>query len=141
MKKTDEHLIALLQENARRSTSDLARVLGVSRSTVQSRLQRLESQGIIKGYTLVYGEEYEKGLVAAQVLIKVSQKLTARTIRELRAMAHVRVLHSISGDYDLIAMIQAESTEALSQTLDEIGNLEGVERTNSSVILETKFRR
>ena len=141
MNKTDQKLISLLQEDARRSTTSLAQALGVSRATVQNRLQRLEREGVIRGYTLVLGEDYEHGQVSASVLIKVQQKLTARTTRELKSMPETRSLQAISGDYDLIAVVQAASTERLSHTLDEIANLEGVERTNSSVILETKFSR
>lgn len=141
MKKVDRQLLALLQDNARRSTSELARQLDLSRSTVQGKITRLEQQGVIRGYSIVLGEDYEKEQVAAHVLIKVRQKLTARTTAQLKALPETRALYAISGDYDLIAMVRADSTEALSQCLDEIGNLEGVERTNSSVILETKLQR
>lgn len=141
MKFMDQQLIGKLRENARRSTSEIARELGVSRSTVNSRIKRLEDTGVIKGYTLEYGEDYAKQLVSAHVLIKVNQKLTARTNRDLRQVPEIRAVYAISGDYDLIAEIEAVSTASLSQTLDRIGNFEGIERTNSSVILETKFRR
>lgn len=141
MKKSDQQLIALLQDNARRPVSELARELGLSRSTVQGRIKRLEQTGILRGYSLLLGEGYLKEQVSAHVHIKVRQKLTASTSRQLKALPQTRALHAISGDYDLIAIIQAESTATLNQTLDEIGNLEGVERTNSSVILETKFER
>ena len=53
----------------------------------------------------------------------------------------ITALYAISGEYDLIAIVTAESTEELSRLLDDIANLEGIERTNSSVILETKFAR
>ena len=141
MNTLDERLISLLRENARRSTSELARELSISRSTVQSRIKRLEQNGTIKGYTIEYGEDYEKRLVSAHVLITVHQKLTARTNRELHAIPQVISVHAISGDYDLMAVLKTETTEALSRILDDIGNLEGVERTNSSLILETKFTR
>ncbi|MBL4892839.1 MAG: Lrp/AsnC family transcriptional regulator [Rhizobiaceae bacterium] len=141
MNSTDIKLLSLLRENARRSTSELARALGVSRSTLQSRIKKLEQQGIIKGYTIEYGEEYEDRLVSAHVLIMVHQKLTARTNRELHAIPQIKSLHAISGDFDLIAVLLTETTEELSAILDKIGNLEGVERTNSSFILETKFTR
>ena len=141
LKPVDQRLLALLRENARLSTSELARALDISRSTVHGRIKRLEREGIIAGYTVEYGSEYQSRLVSAQVLIKTRQKLTARTNRELHEIAEIRSLYAISGDYDLIAIAQAESTEALSQVLDRIGNLEGVERTSSSVILETKFSR
>ncbi len=141
MNTLDERLIALLRENARRSTSELSRELSISRSTVQSRIKRLEQSGIIKGYTIEYGEDYEKRLISAHVLITVHQKLTARTNRELHGIPQVTSVHAISGDYDLMAVLKTETTEALSRILDDIGNLEGVERTNSSLILETKFTR
>ncbi len=141
MKLVDQQLIGKLRENARRSTSEIAREVGVSRSTITSRIKRLEDTGVIKGYTVEYGEDYASQLVSAHVLIKVNQKLTTRTNRDLHQVPQIRAVFAISGDYDLIAEIETESTASLSQILDLIGNFEGVERTNSSLILETKFRR
>lgn len=141
MKTVDQKLLSILKSDARISTSDLARKLDLSRSTIQSKIKKLEQEGIIKGYTVIYGDDYQSRLVSAHVLIKVVQKLTTRTNQELSNMPEVCALHAISGDFDLIAMLKTESTQALSHVLDEISNLEGVERTNSSVILETKFSR
>lgn len=141
LNKEDEKLLALLQRDARASISDLARALDLSRTTVQNRLQRLTESGVIKGFTVELGENYLSNLVSAHVSIKVKQKLTARTNIELRQLPQISALYAISGEYDLIAIVQAQSTEQLSHLLDDIGNLDGVERTNSSVILETKFKR
>lgn len=141
LNKEDEKLLALLQRDARASISDLARALDLSRTTVQNRLQRLTESGVIKGFTVELGESYLSNLVSAHVSIKVKQKLTARTNVELRQMPQIAALYAISGEYDLIAIVQAQTTEQLSHLLDDIGNLEGVERTTSSVILETKFHR
>ncbi|SDW82320.1 Lrp/AsnC family transcriptional regulator [Marinobacter mobilis] len=137
----DQRLITLLRQNARTSISDLARALHLSRSTVQNRIARLEASGIIKGYSLELGGEYNANQVEAHVSIKVHQKLTARTNTALEQIPNVAQLYAVSGEYDLLAIVQAQSLEALSLVLDEIGNLEGVERTNSAVVLETKFRR
>ena len=141
MNNIDKRLLSLLRMNARMSTSELARQLGTSRSTVQSRLKRLEEKKIIGGYTIQYGSDYERKLITAYVLIKVAQKLTGKVYVSLNKIPQIRALYSISGDYDLIAVITAESTEELSTLLDEVVNLSGIERTNSSVILETKFSR
>lgn len=141
LSKEDERLLGLLRKNARASVSDLARELDLSRSTVQTRIQRLEQTGVIRGYVVEYGDSYMKSLVSAHVSIKVRQKLTTKTNNELRQIPQISELYAISGEYDLIAVVQAQSTEQLSHLLDDIGNLDGVERTNSSVILETKFRR
>ncbi|MDP5029170.1 MAG: Lrp/AsnC family transcriptional regulator [Paraglaciecola sp.] len=137
----DEQLISILRSNARATISDLARVLNLSRSTVQNRLTKLEQTGVIKGYSVEFGSQYLSELVCSHVAIKVRQKLTAKTNSQLRLISQIAELYAISGEFDLIAVVQAQSLEQLSQLLDDIGNLEGVERTNSSVILETKFKR
>ncbi|CAN0569653.1 unnamed protein product, partial [Ectocarpus sp. 12 AP-2014] len=115
--------------------------LNLSRSTVQHRLARLESSGVSKGYSVQLGGRFEASQVEAHVSIKVIQKLTSRTNVALENISQVSQLFSVSGEYDLIAIVQAQSLEELSSVLDDIGNLEGVERTNSSVVLETRFRR
>ncbi|MDK8463612.1 Lrp/AsnC family transcriptional regulator [Marinobacter sp. SS13-12] len=139
--KQDQELLLLLRQNARSSISDLARALNVSRSTVQNRIAKLEAGGVIRGYSVLLGGEFSANQVEAHVSIKVYQKLTARTNTALEQISQVSQLYSVSGEYDLIAIVQAQSLEELSAVLDEIGNLEGVERTNSAVVLETRFRR
>ena len=137
----DSQLIAYLRTNARATVSDLARALNLSRTTVQNRLARLEQSGVIKGYSVEFGGDYLNQLVCSHVAIKVKQKLTAKTNKQLSQISYISELYAISGEFDLIAVVQAQSLEQLSKILDDIGNLEGVERTNSSVILETKFKR
>ncbi|MDM3870408.1 Lrp/AsnC family transcriptional regulator [Porticoccus sp. W117] len=138
---TDRKLIALLRMNARLSTSELARQLDISRSTIQSRLRRLETRNIISGYTVQFNEGYEKRLLKAHVMLKLVQKLTGPTYVALSKLPQVTALYSISGEYDMITVLSAESAGELNQIIDQIGNLDGIERTNSSVILETKFVR
>lgn len=137
----DKKLLSLLQINARTPTSTLARQLGISRSTVQSRLTRLEEKKIISAYTIQYGDDYARKLIRAHVLIKVEQKLTGNVYVSLKKIPEITALYATSGEYDLIAIVTAQSTEELSRLLDDVVNLEGIERTNSSVILETKISR
>ncbi len=139
--KQDQKLLMLLRRNARISITDLARALHLSRSTVQNRIARLEASGVIRGYSVLLGGEYFANQVEAHVSIKVMQKLTTRTYAALEGIHQVSQLFSVSGEYDLIAIVQAQSLEELSTVLDDIANLEGVERTNSAVVLETRFRR
>ncbi|RVU37113.1 Lrp/AsnC family transcriptional regulator [Rheinheimera riviphila] len=141
LSKEDERLLSMLRANARTSISDLARMLNLSRSTVQTRIDRLEQTGVIKGYVVEYGQKFVSTLVSAHVSIKVKQKLTTKTNVELKQIPQISELYAISGEYDLIAVVQAQSTEQLSHLLDDIGNLDGVERTTSAVVLETKFKR
>ena len=141
MDNLNKKLLSLLRTNARMPTSELARQLGISRSTVQSRLRRLEEGKIITGYTVQFGSDYERKLIRAHVSIKVAQRLTGKVTVLLKKIPEITALYVTSGDYDLIAIVAAQSTEELSRLLDSIANLGGTERTNSSVVLETKFSR
>jgi DNA-binding Lrp family transcriptional regulator len=137
----DRALIALLREDARASVADLARRLGVSRTTAQSRLERLERNGVIAGYAVKLGDAYERGLVRAHVLVTTEPKLAQKLVAELGAIPEVRTLHSISGSYDMIVIVEAPSIEELDLLLDRIGAIEGVDRTMSSIILSTRIDR
>jgi len=137
----DELLLSLLSENARAPVSELARRLGLSRTTVQARIERLERSGAIAGYTVRLSTAAERALVRAFVMITVKPKHAGRTIAELKGIREVRTLHSISGEVDLMAVVAAGSVAALDAVVDRIGALEGVERTRTSVIMATKFDR
>lgn len=137
----DRALIALLRENARASTAELARRLGLSRTTVQSRMERLERQRVIGGYTVTLADEVEASLVRAHVLITLVPKQSAAIEQALRRIPQVRVLHSVSGPFDLIAVVAAGSIGELDVLIDQIGALDGVERTTSAIVLSTRIER
>ena len=139
--EADRALIALLRENARASTAELARRLGVSRTTVQSRLERLEARGVITGYGVRLASDYERGLVRAHVLLTVAPKAADAVVRALRGLAEVRTVHSVSGTFDMIAIVEASSIRDLDGLIDRIGALDGVERTLSSIVLSTRIDR
>ena len=141
MDDLDRRLLHTLSKDVRISISELARVLGVSRSTAQGRLRRLETDGTIARYAIEYGEKYTQSLIRAHVLIKVEQKLTGQALAAITKMPEVTALYAVSGDYDMIGIIAAESTEKLSNILDHLADLVGIQRTTSLVILETKFVR
>ncbi len=119
----------------------LARKLGLSRTTVQSRIEKLERDGVIAGYGIRLSDDFEQGLVKAHVLITLAPKALARVTQELHALQEVRTLHSVSGSFDLIAIIAAPSISALDLIIDRIGEIDGVERTLSSVVLSTRISR
>jgi DNA-binding Lrp family transcriptional regulator len=141
MDSIDETLISALRENGRASTAQLARLVGRSRTSVQSRIERLEKQGVIAGYGVRLAPEHDLGAVRAHVMIKVGPKESRAVTAALRAIAQVRVLHSVSGDVDLIAVAATASVAEMDEVIDRIGGLNGVERTTSSIILSTKFER
>jgi len=141
MDDLDQKLVSALRENARQSTAELGRQLGLSRTTVQSRIERLERRGTIVGYSARLSEEVERGAVRAQVMITVKPKEARAVEAGLRALPPVRALHSVSGSFDMIAQVVAASTAEMDALVDQIGALAGVERTTSSIVLSIKFER
>lgn len=137
----DRTLLSILNENARTSTATIARRLGLSRSTVQAKIERLERSGVITGYGLRLSNEYERGIVKAHVLITIAPKAASRLTPELLAIREIKTLHSVSGSFDLIAIVAASSIQELDNLIDHIGEIGGVERTLSSVILSTRIDR
>ncbi len=141
MDDLDRLLVARLRENARAPVADLARSLSLSRTTVQSRIGRLEAAGIITGYTVRLSEGAERGAVHAYVMITVNPRQTRLVAAEVKRLASVRRLESVSGAFDLMALVVAPSMGEMDALIDAIGELEGVERTTSSIVLSTKFDR
>lgn len=136
----EQALLDLLGMNARESVSSLARKLGVSRSTVQSRLGRLEKSGVIAGYRVKLGERQNRG-IQALVEITVEPSRLAGVLAELKSMSGIETLHTVSGKFDLVALVRAESAGRIDEKLDKIGSVSGVTRTESAIILSTKLDR
>jgi len=137
----DRQLIALLQADARQSTADLARKLGVARTTVLARLVRLERQGVIVGYTVRLGQDEGDRGVEAYVGISTEPKSARDVTQRLAALPELRQLCSVSGEFDYLALLRAESTARLDALLDEIGAIDGVRKTTTSVVLARRIDR
>ena len=137
----DARLLALLREDSRTPVSELASRLGVSRALVYAGIARLEQDGTIGGYTVRLGEAHDRRTVQAHVMMTLHPKLQGATCEALAEMPEVSAVLAIAGQYGLIAIVEAPSVERLNDVIDAIGMVEGVERTNSSVVLATRFRR
>lgn len=137
----DRALVALLQANARESAANLARQLGVARTTVLARLARLERDKVIVGYTAVLGQDMRDASLQAHVGISVLPRAGRAVEQRLARMPELRQLSTVAGEFDYIALLHAESAARLDELLDEIGGVEGVSRTTTSVVLARRIDR
>ncbi|WP_461480868.1 Lrp/AsnC family transcriptional regulator [Porticoccus sp.] len=137
----DERLLDLLSQNGRESIANLARKLGVSRATVKEHMATLERRKIIEGYTIRFHPQHQQKWVNAYLMIEINPKLTGSVVRNMDKIPAVQALYSISGNYDLLARVCCESTEQLDETIDRISNLQGVDKTMTSMVLAAKFQR
>jgi DNA-binding Lrp family transcriptional regulator len=137
----DEELLALLKADSRQPVAALARKLGLSRTTVQDRLKRLEESGVIAAYTVRLSRDMELGGFRAFVMLAVEPRRQLEVGRSLARFPQIETLHTLSGKFDLIAGVKTASSEAMDRLIDEIGQIPGVTRIETSVILSTKLDR
>ena len=140
MDDTDKHLLALLEENARAPVADLSRKLGLARTTVQSRIDRLEQQGVIGGYTIRLGEKLAPPL-RATVLLSFEPHSSASVLARVKSIPEVRAAHTTSGRFDLLIEVAAETTSQLDDIIDRICAAKGVKGSESLIHLTTKIDR
>ena len=138
MDKTDEMVIGALRQNARASLSDLAIGLGLSRTTVRARIERLQQRGEILGFTVVMKEDVLRDPVRGLMMIGIEGRGAGRITRQLQGLSEVRAVHSTNGRWDLIVELGTATLEALDAALARIRNLDGVQTSETSLLLSTK---
>ena len=141
MDELDRNILALLGADARMSVATLARRLKVARSTIQARLERLETSGVIAGYTLKLGEAARQGRLRASVLLTIEPRSQVGILSRLKAVAEVERVFTTSGRFDLLLQIAAADTQVLDGVLDQIGGLTGVKSSESLIHLSTRLDR
>jgi DNA-binding Lrp family transcriptional regulator len=141
MDELDRNIVGLLGADARMSVATLSRRLKVARSTIQARLERLETTGIIAGYTLKLGEAAREGRLRASVLLTVEPRAQAAILTRLKSIAEVERVFTTSGRFDLLMQIACPNTQVLDQVLDQVGAMPGVRASESLIHLSTKIDR
>ncbi len=138
MDNVDRKLISALRHDARSSLSDLAIDLGVSRTTVRGRLDRLKERGDIVGFSVVLKEDVQRDPVRGLMLIGIEGRGAERIVRQLNGMPAVRAVHSTNGRWDLIVELGTETLEELDNILARIRGYEGVATSETNLLLATR---
>jgi DNA-binding Lrp family transcriptional regulator len=137
----DRQLLGLLRQDARLATAALARELGVARTTVVERLKRLRKTGVIAGYTVRLNSALSQRVLHVHALLSIDAKKGDAVVSALRDLPQVRAVFAISGAMDCLAFIEADTTAEIDAVLDAIGSIQGVGKTQSSLVLSVKFDR
>lgn len=133
----DRELIGLLRNDGRAPLSKIADILGVSRGTVQNRLDRLMSSGTLHGFTVRVREDYEHDAIRALMMIEVVGKSTSQVIKKLRGMPELQTLHTTNGAWDLVAEIQTPSLNDFDRVLREVRMVDGILNSETSLLLSS----
>jgi len=134
---TDRRLIAALKLDGRASITTLAGQLGVSRATVQTRLNRLVSSGVIQRFTVELDAMGADDRIHAVMMIELQGNLARAVTRALRRMPEIVSLHTTNGAWDLVARIETPSLPEFDRVLREVREISGVLKSETCLLLDT----
>ena len=134
----DRRLIALLRTDARLPVAKLAARLGVSRATVGARMARLETAGVIGGYTVALRTQVPAESVRAVMMVAVDGKNAEGVIRRLAGFPEIRALYTTNGRWDVVAEIETGTLVAFDELLREIRQIDGIATTETSILLAAR---
>lgn len=138
MDETDRKLISALRHDARASLSDLALELGVSRTTVRGRIERLRRSGEIVGFTVVLKGDAARDQVRGLMMLGIEGRGTDRILRQLKGLSAVRACHTTNGRWDVIVEIGTATLEEFDAVLARIRRFDGVASSETSLLLSTR---
>jgi DNA-binding Lrp family transcriptional regulator len=142
MDETDKTIVALLRKDARRSYQDIGRHVHLSAPAVKRRVDRLEQEGVILGYTAIVNPPVFGWHAEAFVDLYCDGKMPAEAIK--RAVVdepRVVAAHTVAGEASAMLHVMAQDTKDLEQVLERIRSTQGVTRTVTEVVLSTLFQR
>ena len=139
--KLDRSLIALLQSNARDSTTNLATSLGVARTTIHERIARLERTGTIKGYSVVLHNNPFNDYVKCVLMLDIVKQKQREILRKLKTYPELKLVWAMNGGCDLYCQAELPQLEDLDALLEEITAIQGITSAQSMIVLSTKLDR
>lgn len=113
-------------------------MLGVTRSTVRVRLDRLVHGGEIAGFTVLTRSDVRPDAVRGLMMLEIAGRGAEKTMKQLQRMAQVKAVHSTNGTWDLIAEIGTQTLEQFDEILFAIRRMEGVTRSETNLLLSTR---
>ena len=142
MDETDHRIVALLRENARRSYQDIGERVSLSAPAVKRRVDRLEAEGVIRGYSANVDPSALGWNTHAFVELYCEGRMSGREVEAAVAQhPEVEGAYTIAGGASAILHLRAADTQHLEEALERIRDAPGVQRTQTQVVLSTLFER
>jgi DNA-binding Lrp family transcriptional regulator len=140
MDDTDRKLLSLLHGNARLPVASLATILGLSRATVQKRLDRLVEEGTIAAFTIEIGVGADPERVRAIMMIEIEGERSEPVLKALRRLPEVAAVHTTNGRWDLVAELKTDGLDTFDKALRRIREMNGIASSETSLLLSTYKR-
>jgi DNA-binding Lrp family transcriptional regulator len=142
MDAIDDEIVALLRQNARRSFQDIGGRVALSAPAVKRRVDRLEADGVIRGYAAVVNPAVMGWHTHAFVALYCEGRMAAAEVKA--AVSHhpeVVAAYTVAGEASAILHVRARDTAHLEAALERLRDTPGIVRTQTQVVLSTLFER
>jgi DNA-binding Lrp family transcriptional regulator len=142
MDDIDRKIVALMRQNARRSFQDIGSQVALSAPAVKRRVDRLESDGVIKSYAAVIDPAAMGWTTHAVVALYCEGRMSGGEVRSaIEPHPEVEAAYTVAGDASAIIHVRAADTRHLEEALERLRDTPGVRRTHTQVVLSTLFER
>ena len=134
----DRHILSLLQENCKLPLARIGERVGLSAPSVAERIDKLEKSGVIRGYTAILdARKLGKDITAFIGVFVDHPRLIAKFEKEIDRFEDVQECHHVTGQHTLLLKVKVDNTSALEELIRKLRSLEGISRTETSVVLST----
>jgi DNA-binding Lrp family transcriptional regulator len=140
--RIDQQIVALLRANARRSFQDIGAHVALSAPAVKRRVDRLEEDGVIRGYAALVNPAAMGWQTQALVALYCEGRMSAAQVKE--AVAHhpeVVAAYTVAGEASAVLHVHAQDTAHLEEALERVRSAPGIIRTQTQIVLSTLFER
>lgn len=140
--KIDRQIVALLRENARRSFQDIGRHVALSAPAVKRRVDRLEADGVISGYTAVIDPARFGWTTQAIIQLHTDGHFVPSRVQEtMRPHSEISAAYTVAGAASAVLLVRTSDTKHLEQLLERLIETPAITRTQTAVILSTLLER
>lgn len=132
----DKRILEIMKKDSRCPYVDIAEQLGVSEGTVRSRVHKMTEDGVIRGFTIRTSSKNVKALVEVGIAVNTDTEEIARRMSEYEGVTEV---FEVTGDQDIIAIVDVESTQNLNEIIEKVRKYDNVLSTRTRLILKEHF--
>jgi Lrp/AsnC family leucine-responsive transcriptional regulator len=137
----DRKILGLLKQDAQIAYAEIGKKVHLSAPAVHARVKKMESQGVIQKHTITISPEALGSSLCAFIRIARSKGLAAPVAEAFLKIKQIEECHTTAGEDCLFVKVRVQNSLELSKILDQIRQTEGIDRTITSVVLETHFER
>ena len=131
----DERIMELLEEDARMTYVEIGKMVGLSEGAVRNRIQSLTSTGVIKKFTIEKSTSH--GVSVVTMLAVDPSTPTYKVSKSVSMLEGVEKVYEVTGEYDILLVSSSVNIDGINQCIEDIRKINGVEKTNTIIVLRT----